>query len=127
MPALLMPRPAAPPAPAGHGFPRSHGPPEHEVKATWLTLPYCGAPSPNNSPDRFLRVPAGNAKTPDEPERRRNPGEFGDHEVAGEPDRRRAGERRLRHPELPLRKLTGHPHGRPGAAAERGPGRRGPA
>ena len=105
----------------GHRFPRSHGPPERKIKATWLTLRCPANPrrsSAQTAPARPARgargrdaegtrepqesarnrrtcrrakrrrIGAGPAPrqsmltdTPKEPESRRNPGEFADHDA----------------------------------------------
>ncbi len=120
---LVLP-PAARPLPLGrrgHRFPRSHGPPERKIKATWLTLRCPANPSRSSAqtaparPARGARgrdaegtrepqesarnrrtcrrakrrrIGAGPAPrqsmltdTPKEPESRRNPGEFADHDA----------------------------------------------
>jgi hypothetical protein len=79
-PALPGPSPARPPpAPAGHrrhGFPRSHGPTEREVKAIWLKLPCRVRPNPSSATwiGSSPRA-ASEVEMPKEPERRRNPGD----------------------------------------------------
>jgi hypothetical protein len=74
-------RPDAPAArpPVGrrqHGFRRSHGPAEDEVKTPWLTLRCPADPSLNSTPwiDSDSR-PASEVKVPKEPKSRRNPRE----------------------------------------------------
>jgi len=55
----------------GHGFPRSHGPPEHEVKGSCLTLRYRADPSPSGATwiGSGPRA-ASEIKLPNEPKRR---------------------------------------------------------
>lgn len=77
--AVPQPEPAAranpaapPPGDAGDGFPRSHGPGEHEVKTPWLTPGYHRAPGTGIGAGR-RRAPRRDM--PNGPETRRNPGE----------------------------------------------------
>lgn len=76
MPSPLFLPPAPRPLPLGrrgHRFPRSHGPPERKVRATWLTLRCRADLSPETAPwSGSGPRAASEVEMPNEPERRRN-------------------------------------------------------